>query len=214
MLASNKCSPELQIMNKENKKQYNKCLLTIDQIRKDTKSLTAEQLSKLEEFAHAVDLSWSNFNGLYSTHSGNVTNWISDPTTNTKMASGFIEYMAQDFYENHPGWIIEHDGPTSDPLKDTYTHLWDEGDAIIDFKFVLNKFYLFGGVDIPKFDEKTSEFFWDNCDKDTFSKKTIYQFLRDENDSLAGKLHEMYDSKFRLLPLSKIPLEFRGYIDD
>ena len=201
-------SLELSLSNKENKKQYNKCLQTIDQIRKDTKTLTIEQLSKLEELAHAVEIAWANFNGLYSTHKGNVTTWIADPTTNRQIASGFIEYMTQDFYENHPGWIIEQ---TNDPLKDTYTHLWDEGDSIISFNFVLNKFYLFGGI--ADFYEKTGEIFWDNCDNDTFSKKTVYQFLRDENGSLAGKLHQMYDSKFRPLPLSKLPLELREYFD-
>lgn len=204
-------SKELQIMNKKNKKQYNNCLLTIDKIRKDTKTLTIEQLSKLEDLSRAVDLAWSNFNGLYSTHKGNVTTWILDPNTNKQMASDFIRFMTADFNENHPGWIIEHDSKTCDPLKDTYTHLWDEGDSIINFNFVLNKFYLFGGIN--DLHEKTGEIFWDNCDNDTFSKKTIYQFLRDENGSLAGEIHEMYDSKFRPLPLSKIPFELREYVD-
>jgi hypothetical protein len=114
--------------------------------------------------------------------------------------------MTQDFYDNHPDWIIEHSGGVSDPLKDVYTHKWDEDDLLISFDFVLKHHYLFGGVDISEFN--AGEIFWDDGN-DSITAKLVYQYLRD----LEGVIPEMYDEKMIKLPRNKMPREYWQYDD-
>jgi len=194
---------ELHKQNTQNQREYDDAMAIISRIEKDP--LTEKMQNRLAVLKNAVQQSWKNFNRLYVIHGGDVNAWIADVNTNLTEASNYISYMTQDFYENHPDWIIEN--PRSDKeysvLNDTYTHRWDCDDLLISFEFVLRHHYLFGGVDYDEFD--AGEIFWDSGEP--FSYKLVYQYLRD----LDGVIPEMYDDKMHLLPRSKIPEELLQY---
>jgi len=197
---------ELDKQNEENQCEYEAAMKVLSEVAKDP--LTEEMEDRLRQLNRAVEQSWRNFSGLYVVHRGDVNAWIADPMTNRVEASRYISYMSQDFYENHPDWIIEPPSLDNvyDPLNHIYTHKWDCDDLLISFEFVLRHHYLFGGVDLDEFD--AGEIFWDSADP--FSYKLVYQYLR----NLEGVIPEMFDEKMRLLPRSKIPAHFLQYDTD
>ena len=212
---------ELQLFNIKSEKEYKDDIKKIQAVKRD-KSLTEEQKRKVQVLEDAVKKAWDNWSGLYKKHLGDVNAWIADPKTNKQMADDYIEYMTQDFYHNHPDWIqevelIKHteDGTpysATNNLGNIYTHRWDSDDLLIDWNFVLQKHYLYGGIDpLPQDLRDAGDIFWD-ATYDDFPKKIIYKYAKHSDDNeLDGVIDEMYDAKFNKLPRSKIPAQYLKY---